>query len=135
MVQNITKGIKTLTEQARKTVEEISIEQAKTFHIDERYVFIDVREAEEITKLGMIPDAFTCPRGMLEFLIDPECPAHNKVFAQNKIFIFYCAHGLRSLYAAKQAADMGLRSVKNLEGGFAAWKASAGDIQINHEGQ
>lgn len=128
MVQKITKGIEALTEEARKTVQDMSIEQAKALYADEQYVFVDVREAQEIDKLGLIPGAFTCPRGMLEFLIDPECPAHNKVFTQDKTFVFYCAHGLRSLYAAKLATEMGLNSVKNLAGGFAAWKAASGAV-------
>ncbi|MFC1236213.1 rhodanese-like domain-containing protein [Vibrio sp. F74] len=128
MVQKITKGIKALTEEARKTVQDMSIEQAKALYADEHHVFVDVREAQEIDKLGLIPGAFTCPRGMLEFLIDPECPAHNKVFAQDKTFVFYCAHGLRSLYAAKLATEMGLHSVKNLAGGFAAWEEASGAV-------
>ncbi|UQA51170.1 MULTISPECIES: rhodanese-like domain-containing protein [Vibrio] len=129
MVQKITKGIKELTEEARKTVQDMSIEQAKALYADERYVFVDVREAQEREKQGLIPGAFTCPRGMLEFLIDPECPAHNKVFAQDKTYVFYCAHGLRSLYAAKIASEMGIHSVKNLAGGFAAWQEASGKIQ------
>ncbi|MEM5527866.1 rhodanese-like domain-containing protein [Gammaproteobacteria bacterium AS21] len=129
MVQKMTKNIKTLTEEAYQTVEDISIEQAKALLNDDAYVFVDVREADERRKLGVIPGTFTCPRGMLEFLIDPEFPAHNPVFAQDKTFIFYCAGGLRSLYAAKLAAEMGIGSVKNLAGGFVAWKEFSGEIQ------
>lgn len=129
MVQTITKGIKALTEEAYRTVEDISIEEAKALHNNENYIFVDVREAEERQNLGIIPGAFTCPRGMLEFLIDPECPVHNKVFDQDKTYVFYCAHGLRSLYAAKLASDMGLDPVKNLAGGFAAWANNAGKVE------
>lgn len=75
--------------------------------------------------------AFTRPRGMQEFLIAPKCPAHNKVLAQDKTFVFYCAHRLRSLYATKLATEMGLHSGKNLAGGFAAWKEAPGKIQEN----
>ncbi|MCF7502652.1 rhodanese-like domain-containing protein [Vibrio sp. L3-7] len=141
MAQTITKGIKALKEEAYKVVEDMSVEEAKALFdssndqenkLDD-YVFIDVREAEERNKLGIIPGAFTCPRGMLEFLIDPECPVHNKVFNQNKTYVFYCAHGLRSLYAAKMAAEMGLKPVKNLAGGFAAWEESSGKIERSIE--
>jgi len=121
MSQNITKGIKALKEEAYRSVNDISIEEAKTLYNQDDYIFVDVREAEERKKHGVIPGAFTCPRGMLEFLIDPNCPAHNKIFAQSKTYVFYCAHGLRSLYAAKQASDMGLGPVINLQGGFATW--------------
>ncbi|MCG9543104.1 rhodanese-like domain-containing protein [Vibrio sp. Isolate33] len=138
MAQTITKGIKALKEEAYQVVEDMSVEEAialfnssddKQNTLDD-YVFVDVREAEERNKLGIIPGAFTCPRGMLEFLIDPECPVHNKVFNQDKTYVFYCAHGLRSLYAAKMAAEMGLKPVKNLAGGFAAWAEQSGDIEM-----
>lgn len=108
----------------------ISVTEAKEIFKNHNYVFVDVREADERKKLGVIPNAFTCPRGMLEFLIDPKCPAHNKVFNQDKTYVFYCAHGLRSLYAAKLALEMGLSSVKNLAGGFASWHENGGEISF-----
>lgn len=126
MMQNITKGIHEIAREARLVVNDIDVEEAKELYLNENYVFIDVREAEERAELGVIPNAFTCPRGMLEFLIDPKCPVHNKIFNQDKTYVFYCAHGLRSLYAAKTAYDMGISSVKNLAGGFAAWAENWG---------
>ncbi|MEJ6078286.1 hypothetical protein MT391_07010 [Vibrio sp. 1-Bac 57] len=36
---------------------------------------------------------------------------------------------MRSLYAAKLAAEMGIGSVKNLADGFVAWKEFSGEIQ------
>lgn len=121
MSQTIIKGIKELNEEARLVVEEMSIAEAKTVYQDDNYLFVDVREASEREEHGEIPGAFTCPRGMLEFLIDPKCPAHNEIFNQDKTYVFYCAHGLRSLYAAKMASEMGLSSVKNLTSGFFGW--------------
>ena len=121
MSQTIIKGIKELNEDARSTVEEMSIAEAKALYQDDNYIFVDVREAAEREEHGVIPGAFTCPRGMLEFLIDPKCPAHNKIFNQDKTYVFYCAHGLRSLYAAKLASEMGLSPVKNLTEGFFGW--------------
>jgi rhodanese-related sulfurtransferase len=99
----------------------MSIAEAKALYQDDNYIFVDVREAAEREEHGVIPGAFTCPRGMLEFLIDPKCPAHNKIFNQDKTYVFYCAHGLRSLYAAKLASEMGLSPVKNLTEGFFGW--------------
>jgi len=126
MSQKITRGIKQLTQEARLVVDELEVSAAKEPYLNSEYIFIDVREAEERERLGTIPNAFTCPRGMLEFLIDPDCPAHNEVFNQDKTYVFYCAHGLRSLYAAKLASEMGLSPVKNLAGGFAAWIEAGG---------
>ncbi|MGV2986304.1 rhodanese-like domain-containing protein [Vibrio sp. E150_011] len=132
MAQSITRGIASLTEEARRSVIDLSIDDAKTLFNDERYVFVDVREALERKKLGLIPGAFTCPRGMLEFLIDPACRAHNEVFNQDKTYVFYCAHGLRSLYAARLAQEMGLSPVMNLAGGFAQWLEKGGQFENEH---
>jgi len=32
-------------------------------------------------------------RGMVEFHIDPESPAHKSEFNQDKTYVFYCASG------------------------------------------
>lgn len=128
-MQKIAKGVKALTEEARRVVDDMEIAQAKAIYRDDNYVFIDVREADERKKSGIIPNAFTCPRSMLEFLIDPKFPAHNKIFNQDKTYVFYCAGGLRSLYAAKLAYEMGISSVKNLAGGFDAWLKNDGVVE------
>ena len=85
-------------------------------------VLVDLRDPRELEREGKIPGAFHCPRGMLEFWIDPESPYHKPVFAQDKRFVFFCAGGLRSALSAKTAQDMGLKPVAHIEGGFGAWK-------------
>ena len=69
-----------------------------------------------------MPGAFHCPRGMLEFWIDPESPYHKPIFGEDKRFVFFCAGGWRSALAAKTAIEMGLQPVAHLKGGFGAWK-------------
>jgi rhodanese-related sulfurtransferase len=76
-----------------------------------------------------MPGAFHCPRGMLEFWIDPESPYHKPVFAQDKKFVFFCAGGWRSALAAKTAKDMGLTPVAHIDGGFGAWKKAGGPVE------
>mgnify|MGYP006153329151 CR=1 FL=1 len=78
-------------------------------------------DPRELTREGKIPEAFSCPRGMLEFWIDPESPYHKPVFAEDKLFLFYCASGWRSALATKTSLEMGLENVCHLEGGFSAW--------------
>ena len=89
------------------------------------HVFIDLRDAAE-QRHGIIPGAVVSSRGLLEFHIDPESPAYNPAFNQDKTYIFYCASGGRSALAAKVAVDMGLSPVVNLSGGSGAWKAAGG---------
>jgi rhodanese-related sulfurtransferase len=76
-----------------------------------------------------VPGAFHCPRGMLEFWIDPQSPYHKPVFAQDKKFVFFCAGGLRSALAAQTAQRMGLKPVAHIKGGFGAWKRLGGPVE------
>jgi rhodanese-related sulfurtransferase len=87
-------------------------------------VFVDLRDIRELEREGMIPGAFHCPRGMLEFWIDPESPYYKDVFGSGKEFVFYCSAAWRSALAADTAQQMGLPQVTELEGGFTAWKAA-----------
>lgn len=122
MVQNITKTCQMLVSEANEIVPIISIADAKNKVNDRNYVFIDIRDFREIKREGKIPNAFSCPRGMLEFWIDPNSPYHKEIFNQDKTYIFYCASGWRSALAGKVSIEMGLTPVFHIEGGFSAWK-------------
>jgi len=128
-VQIISKGIKELIGEANVIAKNISVLDAKKFLIDDKYVFIDIRDYRELEREGKIPGAYSCPRGMLEFWIDPKSPYHKEIFNQDKTYIFYCASAWRSALAAKSAMEMGLNPVYHIEGGFNAWKESNGKIE------
>ena len=89
----------------------------------------DLRDPRELEREGRIPGAVHCPRGMLEFWIDPESPYHKPVFAQDKTYLFFCAAGWRSALSAATAQDMGLQPVAHMEGGFTAWKNAGGAVE------
>ena len=76
----------------------------------------------------MIPGAFHCPRGMLEFWIDPESPYAKPQFQSGGRFVFYCASGWRSALSAKAAQDMGLEGVSHIDDGFGGWKKAGGPV-------
>jgi rhodanese-related sulfurtransferase len=78
---------------------------------------------------GRIPGAFHCPRGMLEFWIDPKSPYHKPEFAEDKKFVFFCGGGWRSALAAQTAQRMGLRPVAHIAGGFGAWRKAGGPVE------
>lgn len=128
MPQTIAKPIGVLLEEANAVIGTMKIGDVLTRYADETFVFIDLRDQEERQRHGEIPGSIHCPRGMLEFYIDPGCPVHKPVFAQDKTFVFYCASGWRSAFAGKHAAEMGLRTVVNLEGGIEAWKKIGGTV-------
>ena len=120
----ITKGYKQLLDEANAAVKGVSPEQAQALAASGEALIIDLRDPRELEREGRIPGTRHCPRGMLEFWIDPESPYHKPYFAENKTFIFQCASGWRSALAARTAKEMGLGPVLNLTGGFSAWKKS-----------
>ncbi|MDE4174945.1 rhodanese-like domain-containing protein [Phaeobacter sp. PT47_59] len=128
MPQTITKGIKALLAEANAVVDTMSVAEAKEKAQDEAYVFVDLRDIRELQRSGMIPGAFSCPRGMLEFWIDPESPYHKPVFNQDKTYVFYCASAWRSALSARAATEMGLAPVLHLEGGFTKWVEEGGPV-------
>ena len=115
--------LKTLLASAQGEVDVCTVEEARAILHTDDYVFVDVREADEITSQGAIPGSIHVPRGMLEFCIDPSSPYHNPVFQSGKNFIFYCKSGSRSVLSAQRAIEMGLTKVKSMAGGFLAWDA------------
>ena len=129
MYQNISKGINKLLKEANEVAKTISVKKAKLLLNNEDYVFIDLRDNREINRDGKIPGAYSCPRGMLEFWIDPESPYHKKVFEKKITYIFYCASAWRSALAVKTALEMGLKPVIHLEGGFTEWVKQNGVIE------
>ena len=94
MPQTITKGYKALLEEANNEVKTLTIEEAKALHGNADVVFVDLRDPRELEREGKVPGAFHCPRGMLEFWIDPESPYAKPIFQEDKQFVFFCAGGL-----------------------------------------
>ncbi len=122
MPQTIVKGYKALLAEAERTVETLPVEAAGELMGRDDVVFVDLRDPRELEREGKLPGAFHCPRGMLEFWIDPESPYAKPVFQEDKRFVFFCAGGWRSALAARTAQEMGLTPVAHIAGGFGAWK-------------
>jgi rhodanese-related sulfurtransferase len=116
------KGFRQLVDEAKARITTIGLDEAHTRHARGDVVFVDLRDVRELEREGMIPGAFHCPRGMLEFWIDPESPYHKDIFASGKEFVFYCNGAWRSALATDVAQQMGLAPVVEMEGGFTAWK-------------
>lgn len=130
MAQTITKSSKDIVKAALTTVAAISVEDALPLVGSDTHVFVDLRDGTEQAKSGIIPGAIASSRGLMEFHIDPESPAHKPAFNQDKTYVFYCASGGRSALAAQVAMDMGLSPVVNLSGGVATWKKANGPLDI-----
>ncbi len=119
---------------ANAVIETVAAEDALAEHGLEGVTFVDLRDRRELEREGRIPGAFHCPRGMLEFWIDPESPYHKPIFAEERRFLFYCASGWRSALAAQVAGEMGLADSAHLGGGFTAWREAGGPVEAVLEG-
>lgn len=122
------KKARDLVAEANKVVKHVTAVKALKRLGKKGVTFVDLRDPRELDREGMIPGAFHCPRGMLEFWIDPESPYARKEFQSGDKFIFYCASGWRSALAARTAKEMGLKGVSHIEDGFTGWKKAGGPI-------
>ena len=130
MPQTITTGYKALLEAAEREIETLTAADAIKLHGRGDVVFVDIRDIRELNRDGRVPGAFHCPRGMLEFWVDPQSKYHKPVFAQDKRFVFFCAAGQRSALATQTVQRMGLKPVAHIGGGFGAWKAAGGPVEL-----
>ncbi len=128
MPQTITTGYKALVEAAEREIETLPAGEAVKLAGRDDTVLVDIRDIRELQRDGKVPDAFHCPRGMLEFWIDPSSTYYKPVFGQDKKYVFFCAGGLRSALAAQTAQRMGLKPVAHIAGGFGAWKKAGGSV-------
>jgi rhodanese-related sulfurtransferase len=128
---SVPKGFKDYLAEANALVETCSVQDALRSHARDEWVFVDVRDGNELQIEGKIPGAVHASRGFLEFRIDPTSPMHDQALAPGagKRFVFYCGTGGRSALAAQRAAEMGIGEVVSLAGGFNAWKAASGPIE------
>lgn len=121
-------GYKTLVDQANAQIRTYSVAEAQAKMQDPKVQLVDVRDARELEREGIIPGAFHAPRGMIEFWVDPDSPYFKPVFGEDREFIFFCAAGWRSALTTKTVQDMGLAPVAHIDGGFTAWKAAGAPV-------
>lgn len=130
MAQTITTHVAALVAAAEREIETLSAADATALHGRDDVVFVDLRDIRELGREGRVPGAFHCPRGMLEFWIDPQSKYHKPAFGEDKRFVFFCAAGQRSALATQTAQRMGLKPVAHIAGGFGAWKEAGGPVEM-----
>jgi rhodanese-related sulfurtransferase len=116
------KGFKQMVDEAKARITTLPLDEAHRRLGKDGVLFVDLRDVRELERDGVIPGAFHCPRGMLEFWIDPDSPYHKPVFSEDKEFVFFCNGAWRSALAADTAQQMGLEKVFEMDGGFTQWK-------------
>lgn len=117
-----------MLDDANASVETLDVADVQALLGRDDVVLVDLRDPRELEREGRMPGAFHCPRGMLEFWIDPESPYAKPQFQDDKKFVFFCAGGWRSALAAKTAQEMGLKPVAHMRGGFGAWKKAGAPV-------
>lgn len=106
---------KDLVIEAKKSICEVSVSDAKALLDKGGYIFLDCREPKEF-KMGHIPGAINIPRGLLEFKITKKIPD------KNANILMYCKSGGRGCLATCTLCRMGYKNVKNMAGGWKAWE-------------
>ena len=109
------KTSKNIIDEARASIKQIDLDQARKMIEQPGTVLIDVRESDE-WRQGHIPNATFIPRGFLELRVEEKVPDHKTPV------ILQCASGTRSLLASRTLRELGYENVYNLTGGFNAWK-------------
>ncbi|GAA1808677.1 rhodanese-like domain-containing protein [Nostocoides veronense] len=112
---------KDLVDAAMERIETIPLAQAEALLDDPDVLIVDIRDPRELEKLGTIRGAYSAPRGMLEFWIDPASPYYKPVLDDGRKLVLYCGSAWRSALATAVLNDMGRTDVAHLEGGFTAW--------------
>jgi rhodanese-related sulfurtransferase len=113
---------------ARARIEEIETSDAIALLGDPDVQIVDLRDPRERERTGFIPGSFHCPRGMLEFWVDPDSPYFKDIFAQDKKFVFHCASGWRSAISVATLQDMGFDAA-HIKDGFGAWEKAGGPVE------
>ena len=121
----VTKTVKMLVAEAKAQTNSISSADAHDQQQAGDAILIDIRDIRELQRDGRIEGAFHAPRGMLEFWADPDSPYHKEIFATEGELVLFCASSWRSALAAKTLQDMGLSNIRDMDGGFTAWKTDS----------
>ncbi|PUE61905.1 sulfurtransferase [Limnohabitans sp. Rim8] len=111
-----------LVVEAKKSVEEISVDQAVKA-IQSCDVLIDVRETEEYLA-GHLPGALHMSRGMLEF----KMAGNPKFQSRDMNIVLYCKTSGRAALCAQSLAQMGYSHIQSIAGGIDAWQAAGHDV-------
>jgi len=114
------KTMKDFVKEAKSQIEEIQIMEVEAL-IAEGYRVLDVREPGEYAE-GSIQGALNVPRGVVESGADRQIKGNEELQDRDKKWLLLCKSSGRSAMATVALQQMGFKNVKNINGGFNAWK-------------
>lgn len=128
MIITLSISAEELVTQAMAEVETMTITAFKQLAAHEGSMMIDIRDVGELQGNGTIAGAVHIPRGMLEFVFDPESPYYCQQLDDAEKVLLYCTAGARSALATKALQDMGVTNIAHLAGGLNAWLEAGEDV-------
>ena len=106
----------------------ISAEETKGLLDKADIALIDLREAQERRKQGIIPGSLHVPYPDVEESLRPDGLLQQLAKAAGKRLVFYCAFGERSAMAVQAAQTAGLATSRHIHGGMQAWQRTQGPV-------
>lgn len=91
-------------------------------------LLVDLREANERAKHGMLEGALHTPYPSVEESLKPGGMLREVVAATGRRVVFFCAFGERSAMAVAAAKEAGLTNTAHIAGGIDAWKKAGGPL-------
>lgn len=91
-------------------------------------LLVDLREANERAKHGMLEGALHTPYPSVEDSLKPGGMLREVAAATGRRVVFFCAFGERSAMAVAAAKQAGLTNTAHLAGGIDAWKKAGGPV-------
>jgi glyoxylase-like metal-dependent hydrolase (beta-lactamase superfamily II)/rhodanese-related sulfurtransferase len=91
-------------------------------------LLVDLREASERARHGVIPGALHAPYAVIDDNLKPGGMLREVTAATGRRIVFVCAYGERSAMAVQAAQEAGLVNTAHIEGGMDAWKKAGGPM-------
>lgn len=116
------RGIDEILAEARTRLRRLDPEQA---HLACRggAIMVDIRPAAQRAAHGTVPGALVIERNVLEWRLDPRCPARLPEAVDYDLpVLVICQEGYTSSLAAAALQDIGLHRATDVVGGFVAWR-------------
>ncbi len=119
---------------ARSEVRGITPEEARQkIRSNPNTLVIDVQDAVDAGACGLIPSSINITLGMLPLRADQELPEHLRapeLQDRSRPVLVTCGAGGQAALGAQLLHHMGFEDVAFIDGGTAAWKAAAFEVEL-----
>ena len=120
--------IQKLLQEANDHVPRLSFEEANNIISTMDTLILDVRETAEIKTTGLIKNAVSIPKSIIDINFDHSLINNHLNNSEDVTILVYCAVGIRSALVGHKLIKNGYKKVLNL-GGFAEWASYNGPIE------